>query len=306
MGVEQRPPDGEIDLTPAPIPEKPKQPAQGEFAAREDETPEEREARFEKMRKIVDQTPGATVFREGMKVPGQEEREEKEAEWMRGEFDPVGDLVVTGMRLVRGEGRSADEATGPQCGDFDDVFITLRGTPVEGAQDPFFAPRGAEAALANRLETKWFVSLSNPALSKYWVRSLRAMSRGDWCRFTCAAKKSQAWLQSLADCCEPSGGGDGDDNSASDSRIQLPTGRVQVQPSGRDIVVELRLDSWLRCTQVAKRHKPTLFKRVLKIPDALIKESKLSRSARPHAPPMPPQHPKRGPFRLTLRPHSRL
>ena len=59
------------------------------------------------MRRIVDQTPGATVFREGMKVPGQEEREEKEAEWMRGEFDPVGDLVVTGMRLVRGEGRSA-------------------------------------------------------------------------------------------------------------------------------------------------------------------------------------------------------
>ena len=42
---------------------------------------------------------GHTIFREGMKVPGQEEREEAEAEWMRGEFDPCGDLVVTGMRL---------------------------------------------------------------------------------------------------------------------------------------------------------------------------------------------------------------
>ena len=43
-------------------------------------TPEEREqeraAKEEKMKKIVAQTPGATIFQEGMKVPGQEEREQ--------------------------------------------------------------------------------------------------------------------------------------------------------------------------------------------------------------------------------------
>ena len=240
----------------APMRDKEKERKEQEERERKDreaETPEEKEARLEKMRKIVAQTPGATIFQEGMKVPGQEKREALEAEWMRGEFDPVGDLVVTGMRLVRGEGRTADMATGPQPGDHDDVFITLRGTPVEGALDPFFMPRGAEAALANRLETKWCVALSNPKLGKYWTRALRAMSRGDLCRFTCAAKKSHTWLQALIDCCEPPGGGE-DSNDVSDA-IQLPSARVVPSPSGRDMCVEIRLDSWLKVSQVAKAKK---------------------------------------------------
>ena len=76
-----------------------------------EKTPEEKAAdkvaREHKMKEIVAKTPGATIFQEGMKVPGQEEREEREAEWMRGDFDPMGDLVVTGRRIERGEGRSA-------------------------------------------------------------------------------------------------------------------------------------------------------------------------------------------------------
>ena len=68
-----------------------------DLSEKPDETPEEREARFEKMRQIVDATPGATVFREGMKVPGQEEREEAEAEWLRGVH-----AVVARARLSRG------------------------------------------------------------------------------------------------------------------------------------------------------------------------------------------------------------
>ena len=101
---------------------------------------------LERMRKVVDTTPGATIFTEGMKVPGQEEREQLEAEWMRGDFEPVDDGAVYGRRLERGEGRTAEDATGPQPSDWDDVIITLRGTPVVGCQDVFFAPRGAEAA----------------------------------------------------------------------------------------------------------------------------------------------------------------
>ena len=231
----------------------------------ESDTPEERAAKEKKLRDIVAKTPGAEIFTEGMKVPGQEEREEKEAEWMRGDFDPIGDLVVTGIRLVRGEGRSAEMATGPQCEEWDDLFITLRGSPVEGSYDTFFAPRGAEAALANRPETKWLVQLSDPRLTDYWRKSFRAMSKGDLCRFTCAAKKSQAWLQCLADCCLSIGGdGGADGRGAEDSRLAQSHARVQVQPSNRVMVVEVQLDSWLPCKNVASRKQPSLYKRILR------------------------------------------
>ena len=209
----------------------------GSLAAKPNETPEEKEARIAKMRKIVEGVPGATVFQEGMKVPGQEEREEKEEEWMRGEFDPVGDLAVTGMRLERGEGRSADWASGPTCGKHDDLLITIRGSPVEGEHEPFFAPRGAEAMLAGRAESRWLVELSDPRLDEYWRASLAAMSKGDLCRFTCAAKKAQQWLQNLADCCLALGGepdiGDeeaGGTRAAAERRVELLSARLQVQP----------------------------------------------------------------------------
>ena len=263
--------------------------------AHEEQDPLDQSVRMERMRTIVAQTPGAAVFEDGMKVPGQEEREEEEAEWMRGEFDPVGDLAVTGMRLVRGDGRSADDATGPQCGEYDDVFLTLHGTPVDGAPDPFFTPRGSEATLADRSETRWLVSLSNPKLDQYWVRSLRAMSRGDWCRFTCAAKRAQAWLQSLADCCEPAADSGVAPPPPSESRRDLAhesrrdlanesrrdLAMIQVPPSGRDVVVDVRLDSWLRCSQVGnQRDLPAMYKRVLRLPHAVLNEAKLSASAR--------------------------
>lgn len=232
----------------------------------------------EKIKKIVAQTPGAEIFTEGMKVPGQEEREQLEAEWMRGDFDPCDDGVVYGRRLERGEGRSAEMATGPQPDEWDDLFITLRGTPVVGAEDPFFTPRGAEAALPNRFETRWLVELSNPNLQEHWAKSLRAMSRGDWCRFTCAAKKAQAWLQSLADCCEPLGGGGGADvASGDDTRVVIPSGRVPVQPCGRAMIVDVRLDRWLGCTSVAKHGQPKLFKRLLELPEAVPHEVALSK-----------------------------
>ena len=135
-----------------------------------------------KVRELVAQTPGAELWREGMKLPGQEEREEREAEWMRGEFDPVGDLVVTGMRLARGEGRTAELATGPQPGEWDDVCVELRGSPrAAAAEGLFFASRGAEATLASRGHTSWMVELSDPRLSEHWRRSLRAMSHGIAC-----------------------------------------------------------------------------------------------------------------------------
>ena len=182
-------------------------------------------AKREKMERIVAQTPGAAVFTDGMKMPGQQEREEAEAEWMRGEFDPIGDLVVSGRRMERGEGRTADGPTGPQPGAMDDLLITLRGTPVVGAQDVFFAPRGDEGCLASRDETQWLIELTNPRLSEHWRRALSAMSRGDVCRFTCAAKKAQSWLQCLADCCEPPDGGTSTD---ADAHLAIPAGRVAV------------------------------------------------------------------------------
>ena len=57
---------------------------------------------------------------------------------MRGEFDPGGDGVVSGYRVERGEGRSAEEATGPQPSDYDDLFIAyvfvwrFLGPPMSG------------------------------------------------------------------------------------------------------------------------------------------------------------------------------
>ena len=221
------------------------------------ETEEEKEAKLEKMKKIVAQTPGAAVFTEGMKLPGQEEREENEAEWMRGDFDPVGDLCVTGRRLMRGEGRRANEATGPQCKDWDDIFITLRGTAVCHADQPFFASRGAEAELEARPETHWLVELSDPRLSDYWRKSFRAMSRGDFCRFTCAAKRSQSWLQNLVDCVLP------DEDSQSSNDVSASSPKLQVDPSGRDRFVDVRLDRWLPVTDIHKKGPP-LYKRVLK------------------------------------------
>ena len=209
-----------------------------------------------------------------MKVPGQEEREELELIWMRGEFDPDGDGVVSGRRLERGEGRTAEQADGPQCDEWDDVFITLRGTPVVGSQEPFFAPRGSEAALANRMETKWLIELSNPLLSPYWAKALRAMSRGDVCRFMCAAKKSKEWLQSLADCCEPI---EGMATDGKKTAVAIPPGRVQVDVQGRQQVVDVRLDGWLKCADVSKRSGPKLYKRVLELPSAVVAESKLSK-----------------------------
>ena len=37
--------------------------------------------------------------------PGQEERDEEDRCWARGEFDPVGDFVVSGLRLAQGNGK---------------------------------------------------------------------------------------------------------------------------------------------------------------------------------------------------------
>jgi len=135
------------------------------LASTENESAEEKEARMERIRQVVARTPGAEVFTDGMKVPGQEESEEREAEWMRGEFDPVGDLMVTGMRLERGEGRTAEEASGPQCGEWDDLVLTLRGSPSAGSDEPFFVQRGSEALLASRAESRWFLELSNAELT---------------------------------------------------------------------------------------------------------------------------------------------
>jgi tetratricopeptide (TPR) repeat protein len=219
---------------------------------------DDREAKLEKVRRIVAATPGAEVFTDGMKLPGQEEREERDAEWNRGEFDPVGDLVVTGIRLKRGEGRAAGEE-GATPGEHDDVIITLRGSPAQDAADIFFAPRGTEALLASREETHWLVELSNPALSEHWRKALQAMQRGDTCRFTCAAKKSQAWLQSLADCCEP---------LESDGHFA----RVAVPPSNRSACVEMRVNRWVSVAQVAPSGSQcsslSLFKRTIELPHA--------------------------------------
>ena len=146
---------------------------QDELAATEAEEKERKEAeerRNESLRQIVGSTPGAEVFTEGMKVPGQVEREEGEAELMRGDFDCGDDLAVTGQRLERGEGRSAEEASAGTSGELDDLLITLRGSPVVGTHEPFFMPRGAEVVLASRPESHWLVELSNPKLSDYWKK----------------------------------------------------------------------------------------------------------------------------------------
>jgi hypothetical protein len=216
-----------------------------------------------KIRELVARIPGAQVWQEGMKLPGQLEREEMEAEWMRGEFDPVGDLVVTGKRLERGEGRSADLATGPQCGEWDDCRILLRGTPVAGGSEPFYTPKGTEAALADRAETMWLVKLSDSRLNDYWRKSLRAMSSGDRCRFTCAAKKCQQVLQSLADCCLPPGETDDGSHSAIAAESLAEQPRTQLGPSGRDLVIEMCLVDWSPVRLVSTPKQPALYKRVL-------------------------------------------
>lgn len=148
-----------MEPDPTPPPSAPEKTQKPEYDKDGNLIPAKPKLDQKKVREIVDKTPGAQVWQEGMKLPGQEEREEAEAEWSRGEFDPVGDLVVTGIRLERGEGRDADNATGPQCGEWDDCWLTLRGTPVAGSYDPFYTHRGAEAALVNRLESKWLVSV---------------------------------------------------------------------------------------------------------------------------------------------------
>lgn len=75
--------------------------------------------------------------------------------------------------------------------------ITLRGSPAREGNESFFTTRAREHELLSREQSSWVVQLSNERLSDHWAKSLRAMSRGDWCRFTCAAKKSQQWLQVL-------------------------------------------------------------------------------------------------------------
>ena len=216
-----------------------------------------------KIRELVARIPGAQVWQEGMKLPGQLEREEMEAEWMRGEFDPVGDLVVTGKRLERGEGRSADLATGPLCGEWDDCWILLRGTPVAGGSEPFYTPKGTEAALTDRAETRWLIELSDSRLNDYWRKSLRAMSRGDRCRFTCAAKKCQQVLQSLADCCLPPGETADSSNSVVAAERLAEQPRSQLGPSGRDLVLEICLVDWSPVRLVSTPKQPALYKRVL-------------------------------------------
>lgn len=150
---------------------------------------------LEKVRQIVGSVPGARLFQPGDKIDGQEEREEIEAEWMRGEFDPCGDGVVTGLRVERGEGRSAEMATGPQPKQLDDLVITLRGSPTKEGAASFYSSKAKELDLLHRKESTWALQLSDERLMEHWANAFRAMSRGDWCRFTCAAKKAQPWLQ---------------------------------------------------------------------------------------------------------------
>lgn len=225
-------------------------------------TEEKKKLDLEKVRAIVDKVPGAKIFQEGDKVEGQEEREEEESEWARGEFDPVGDLAVSGFRVERGEGRDFDLATGPQCREHDDLMITLRGSLFKEGAEGFWAHKLDQKTLAARAEEKWEVALSDPRLGDYWAKSLRAMSRGDWCRFTCAAKKAQAWLQALVDCCTPV------DASAPPSGTKVSIPRI-----GKAVVVEVRLDDWAAVYDVSKRKDKSLFKRMLEPPNAKPKKS---------------------------------
>ena len=217
--------------------------------------------RLEQMRALVDSTPGVKVFQEGDKLPGQEEREELEGAWQRGEFDPCDDLVVSGLRLRRGKGCAADAATGRRPGALDDVIILLRGSTRRDERcGPFFAPRGQEAELAARPLSRWQLALSNPRLDDHWRNCVRAMSRGDTCRFTCAARRAQGWLQALADCCEPATGC-GDEAAAAAVTRRL-------EPSGKAMVVELTLEAWATVTDVSPKQNQTLLKRVLVPPTA--------------------------------------
>ena len=59
--------------------------------------------------------------------------------------------------------------------------------------------------------------------------------------------------------------------------VAIPPGRVQVDVQGRQQVVEVRLDGWLKCADVSKRSGPKLYKRVLELPSAVVAESKLSK-----------------------------
>ena len=76
-------------------------------------------------------------------------------------------------------------------------------------------------------------ALSDPRLTAHWHASLRAMARGDVCRFTCAAKCAQAWLQSLADCAAPL-----------DRALLAAPAPPRVPPQSRAVAVQLRLDEW--------------------------------------------------------------
>ena len=213
---------------------------------------------LDKVRAIVDKVPGARIFQEGDKLEGQEEREEEESEWARGDFDPVGDLVVSGFRVQRGEGREFEEATGPQCKEHDDLVISVRGSLVKTGEEGFWTVKTEEKSLSARAEEQWEVALSDERLGQYWAKSFRAMSRGDWCRFTCAAKRAQAWLQVLSDCCTPV-----------DPSNNRPLGPKAVIPTiGKKVVVEVRLDKWTPVYDVSRKKDRTLFKRVLEVPAA--------------------------------------
>ncbi|KAL3915632.1 MAG: hypothetical protein SGPRY_007147 [Prymnesium sp.] len=193
-----------------------------------------------RVRELVGRVPGARLLREGDKLEGQEEWEQLEAEWMRGEFDPCGDGVVSGLRVARGEGRTAEIGSGPQPEELDDVRITLRGSPAREGNESFFTMRAREHELLSREESSWVVQLSNERLSDHWAKSLRAMSRGDWCRFTCAAKKSQQWLQVLR--------------------------MILAPPIANKVCVELRLDGWSEVKDVSRKKDKSLLKRLLEPP----------------------------------------
>ena len=206
-------------------------------------------ADLEALHNIVAKTPGARVFQPGDRMPEEEECEEEDQRWARGEFDALDDSVVTGLRLRRGEGRGPGDPA-PHPDELDDVTVTLRGSPATGL---FFADGGQPEVLTARPETRWRVALSDPRLSPHWVASLRAMARGDICRFTCAAKRSQAWLQSFADCCASTEPGNA---PPAEDRMVVPT-------CTKSTVVQLRLDEWRHVTDVSSAKDRSLLKRVI-------------------------------------------
>lgn len=212
------------------------------------------EAEVERMRRLVASTPGAEVVTESTKMPGQEEREEAEAEWARGEFDPCGDLVVTGLRLERAGAGAGASSPGAD----DDVVVTVRvlrrGETAAAAS--LIARHGAETPSAHGAAPRWLIQLADPRLGEHWRGSLLAMARGDRCKFTCAPKRASGWLEALAACCRPHAG----PAAAHAAAAAAPAAESE---GGGSAAVELVLVDVLPVANVAKRGEPPLYKRVL-------------------------------------------